>query len=150
MYAGNIDTPLTDHGRAEAKVAGQEAALFGIDLIVASPLVRALETAQIIAGEIGYELSDIITDPLLVERNLGSLQGTPWKLASEDADNHPDIESLEDLGGRAQRVLNFLQTQDAPNILVVGHGSFALALCDLVGYDTNGQQLPNAHIVQLI
>ncbi len=150
IYAGQIDTLLTEYGREQAKLAGEEAALFGIDQMVSSPLLRALETAQIIAKEIGYDKRAIITNELLVERSLGSLEGTSWLLNSEDSDQHPSIESLESLGGRAQQALNFLHSLDAPNILVVGHGSFALALCELVGYDAGGQELPNAHLVQLL
>src|SRR5690606_2527197 len=53
VFSGSIDTPLTDEGRKQAKRAGKLARDFGIDYIVSSPLARALETAQIIAGEIG-------------------------------------------------------------------------------------------------
>lgn len=149
-YAGQLDTPLTDYGREQAKVAGMEAKLFGIDLIVSSPLNRALETAHIIAREIGYPEIGIITNDLLKERSLGSLQGKPWKDFAENDSMFDDVESLEHLGGRAQQTLNYLQTLEAPNILVVGHGSFARALCDILNYDTGGKELPNAHIVELI
>lgn len=74
-YAGQLDTPLTDYGREQAKIAGMETALIGIDIIISSPLSRAYETAQIVAREIGYPEHDIITYDLLKERSLGSLQG---------------------------------------------------------------------------
>jgi broad specificity phosphatase PhoE len=148
-YAGQLDTPLTNYGREQAKLAGMEAKLLGIDLVVSSPLVRALESAQIIASEIGYPEDKIKINDLLQERSLGSLEGKPWKDYAEDDSVFHDIESLESLGARAQQALNYLQRLDASNVLVVGHGSFALALCDLVGYDTRGEELPNAHIVHL-
>lgn len=149
-YAGRLDTPLTDYGREQAKLAGMEAKLFGIDLIVASPMVRAHETAQIIAHECGYPENKIKTYDLLVERSLGSLEGKLWKDYTEDDSHFDDIESLEALGERAQKVLNYVEKQDAPNILIVGHGSFARALCDILNYDTHGEELPNAHVVELI
>jgi len=150
IYAGQTDTPLTDRGRSQAHTAGLQASLLGIDLIVASPLARALETATIIAEQVGYPVADILTNDLLKERSLGSLEGKSWQDYAEDEQLFPDIESLEHLGGRAQQALNYLRTLTAANVLVVGHGSFALALCELVGYDTGGQELPNAHVVQLI
>jgi uncharacterized phosphatase len=150
IYAGRLDTPLTDYGREQAKLAGMEANLFGIDLIVASPMVRALETAQIMAREMGYPEDKIKTHNLLVERSLGSLEGKSWKEYAEDDSVFHDLESLESLGERAQKILNYLHTLDAPNVLVVGHGAFARALCDLLNFDTHGEELPNAHVVELI
>ena len=150
IYAGQFDTPLTDYGREQAKIAGMEAVLFGIDLIVSSPLSRAFETATIIAEQIGYSRRDIRTSDLLKERSFGSLQGKSWHDYAEDDSVFKDVESLEHLGGRAQRFLNYVHKIDSPNILVVGHGSFANALCDIIGYDTNRQELPNAKIVQLL
>src|SRR5581483_5723923 len=55
-HAGRIDTPLTERGRQQAREAGKKAKAqkLHFDLIVSSPLSRALETARIIAKEIGY------------------------------------------------------------------------------------------------
>src|SRR5882762_6928889 len=78
IYAGQTDTPLTDLGREQAKLAGDRADGIQPDLIVSSPLVRALETAQIIAGEIGYPLGKIATNDIFKERSLGSLEGKSW------------------------------------------------------------------------
>jgi broad specificity phosphatase PhoE len=149
-YAGHLNTPLTGYGRERAKIAGMEAKLLGIDLIVSSPLARTMETARIIAHEMGYPVDKIRTNELLIERNLGGLQGKLWRDYAEDTTVFKDVESLESLGARAQQALNYLQKLDAPNVLVVGHGAFGLALCDIIGYDTHGKELPNAHVVELI
>src|SRR5690606_14158884 len=78
LYAGHTETPLTEEGRLQAKQAGQGATGLGIDLIVSSPLERALETAQIVAHEIGYPEESIITDDRLIERHFGQLEAQPY------------------------------------------------------------------------
>ncbi len=39
------------------------------DLLVSSPALRALTTAELVAGEIGYELKNIVTDERLYARD---------------------------------------------------------------------------------
>lgn len=152
-YAGQLDTPLTDRGREQAKTAGEKAKVerLHIDLIVASPLIRALETAHIIATEIGYPLDRIITNPLLMERNLGSLQGLSWREYGEDDSPFTNIETLAALLARAEQALDYLRSFPEDNILVVSHGSLSRALRQAIHPDqTYHEELPNAEIVQLI
>lgn len=78
VYAGRADTPLTETGRQQAKTAGEQARNLTMDCVVASPLKRALETAQIIAKEIDYPEGRIIINDLLTERDFGSMEGKPW------------------------------------------------------------------------
>lgn len=47
-----------------------------IDRIVSSPLIRARDTASIVAGIIGYT-KDIEVDPSITEYDMGVLTGTP-------------------------------------------------------------------------
>ena len=47
--SGRGDVPLTDRGRAQAQALAQRAAGEPINLILASPLQRAWETAQAVA-----------------------------------------------------------------------------------------------------
>ncbi len=69
---GSTDIPLNTIGREQAKTAGEVLLGQGIDLIVASPLSRALETAQIVGARLGLEP---IIDPRLIERNFGRFEG---------------------------------------------------------------------------
>jgi broad specificity phosphatase PhoE len=73
-FAGTIDTPLAEEGRAQAKMAGIKARELRIDLIVTSPLIRASETAEIIARQIGYPKDKIVLSRLLIERHWGDLE----------------------------------------------------------------------------
>ena len=58
------DRPLADRGRKEAPEMGRRLAKRHVkpDLLVSSPALRALTTAQLIADEIGYARKDITVD----------------------------------------------------------------------------------------
>jgi uncharacterized phosphatase len=127
LVAGSTETPLTAEGRRQAKYAGQRAKDLNIDYIVASPLSRARETAEIIAKEIGYPIDEIHINELFIERHFGELEGQPWN-PDLDLDGIVDIETVDTILERAKLALNFLHSLDAHNILVVSHGSFGRAL----------------------
>lgn len=150
LYAGQRDTPLTKLGREQAKQAGKQAEDLDIDLIVTSPLVRAHESAQIIAVAIDYPVNKIVTNNLFKERALGSLEGKPWNVSHEDEQKFPDMESKSALLDRVQKSLEFLRAQDAENILLVGHGTYATALRVMLNPGQTYEELPNALIVKLI
>jgi broad specificity phosphatase PhoE len=146
LFAGVTETPLTERGKVQATKAGYLLKLKcpKIDLIVASPLSRAYETAEIIAMQLGSPKSQIIKNELFIERNFGVLEGTSYKEFWVDH-NHKDLDALvgaenvEQLHARAIKAYSFLQTLEADNILVVSHGSFARALWRVV------KDLPHTH-----
>lgn len=125
--AGVIDTPLTDEGRAQATAAGKAAWHLGIEYIISSPLSRTLDTAKLIAKEIGYDENKIEVNPLFVERNFGVLEGQPYK-ADIDYDGIVDAEKTSDLLNRSERAIRYLESLPYEKILVVSHGSFGRAL----------------------
>jgi phosphohistidine phosphatase len=61
------DRPLADRGLREAPEMGKRLARRDVkpDLLVSSPALRALTTAQLIANEIGYEPTRIVVDDRL-------------------------------------------------------------------------------------
>ncbi|RJQ66251.1 histidine phosphatase family protein [Pseudonocardiaceae bacterium YIM PH 21723] len=52
------DTPLSDRGHAETREAAGRLAGIGIGRVVSSPLLRAVQTAQILAAELGIPLDE--------------------------------------------------------------------------------------------
>ena len=62
---GIVDPGLTDEGVQQAKLAGESLLSFDIRRIVASPYSRTLETAEIIAEQLGLPVA---IDPLVRER----------------------------------------------------------------------------------
>ena len=81
IWQGQLDYPLSDLGREQARRAGRalsEQLRTGgqkLDRFYASPLSRAYETASIIARETGFS-EGIVAMPGLAERRGGSLEGT--------------------------------------------------------------------------
>lgn len=149
-FAGQLDTPLTDLGREQARQAGIQAQTLGIQVIVSSPLSRALETAQIIAQAIDYPAADITVNDLFKERFLGSLQGRPWDTFDEAATTDNGAETDEALLERARTGLALLQEIEADTVLLVSHGSFSKALRKAIDLRNIYDEPANAEIVQLI
>ncbi|TDB73050.1 histidine phosphatase family protein [Micromonospora sp. KC723] len=106
---GQTDVPLNDLGREQARTAAPLLAGLRPDVIVASDLRRAVDTAAALAEVTGLPVR---TDARLRERHFGQWQGL---LLTEAAERFPDeyarwragdpdpgagIETLEDLGKR--------------------------------------------------
>jgi uncharacterized phosphatase len=70
---GATDVPLNDVGRGQATEAVTPLSQYQWDFVVASPLSRAAETADIIAADLGLEVVRHL--PALVERNYGPAEG---------------------------------------------------------------------------
>ncbi len=152
LIAGITETPLTDEGRKQAKAAGKLAKSYHVDLIVSSPMSRALETAHIIAREIGYSVDDILVHKLVLERDFGSLEGKPWS-PDLNLDGIADLETDDTLIARARLALKWLQSLPADNILVVSHGGFGRGLRSAIRQESaldHEVRLANAEIHQWI
>lgn len=166
IWSGHFDTLLVDEGRVQAQKAGESILeqSIHIDLIIASPLIRTQETARIIAEAIGYPVSKILTEQLLIERTFGILEG---KLSDKffeqykypDLDTVQGAETVEALQERAQKVFDTIQKRPEDNILLVGHGAFGRAIRRVakglphteeysISWEKN--YIPNAEIIQLV
>lgn len=66
LWQGVVDTELSERGIGEAKSVAEFFKSKKVDLIFSSPMKRALQTAQIIAQEIGYE-GELLIDNRLRE-----------------------------------------------------------------------------------
>src|SRR5579871_6042564 len=71
------DRSLTARGREDARRLGQALARRGVEfsLMVTSPLVRAVQTAEIVAAEIGYRDRITVTDLLVPEGTASHVVG---------------------------------------------------------------------------
>ncbi len=125
-WQGNADPALTDLGRLQAVHAASRVG--SVDVIVASPLIRALETAQLVSGQIG--VGPVVVDAGLAERDAGEWegltraeieQGWPGYLATEQ--RPPGYEPHEALIERARAALDRIHAEyDGADVLVVTHG----------------------------
>ena len=71
-WQGHADTPLNERGRAQARQLADELSGEGVSAVYASDLMRARETAEIIAGRLGRPVA---LDPRLREVDIGGWAG---------------------------------------------------------------------------
>ena len=71
----DFERPLKKRGKRDAAFAGERLGMEEIrpDLIVTSPARRALQTARIIAAEIGFPLDNILSDQTIYEAGVSAL-----------------------------------------------------------------------------
>ena len=143
LSQGRTDIPLNQVGIAQAQRAARTVAPVGIASIVASPLGRALHTAEIAAAAIGVTVE---TDPDLREVNFGAQEGLPmgdwyddWIAGTYTPDGGETFVELRD---RATGAINRALTRPAP-VLVVAHGALFRALRQAMGLEPN-IRTPNA------
>jgi broad specificity phosphatase PhoE len=89
-FQGRTDVPLNDEGVAQAHSAARRLQGVPVDIIVSSPLIRAIKTAEIIAAGASKPVS---IDVDLIECDFGSLEGRSIRAAM---DQH-GIAAMEDL-----------------------------------------------------
>jgi broad specificity phosphatase PhoE len=75
VWQGQMEFPLSEEGRLQARLAGKAMAGQPFDAIYSSPLGRAFETAEIIAREADFS-GAVVPIEGLMERRGGSLEGT--------------------------------------------------------------------------
>ncbi|MFH1146028.1 MAG: histidine phosphatase family protein [bacterium] len=130
---GRRDTELTEVGREQAKKVAEKLRNNKVQIIYASPLRRAYETARIIGTILGID--EIIADEHLMEREFGILTGKPVsdipkytdKILQADQVNYfLEVEGAEDfptLLVRGRKILQEIrQRHPSENVLIVTHG----------------------------
>ncbi|MCU0309818.1 MAG: histidine phosphatase family protein [Acidimicrobiales bacterium] len=125
-WQGRADPPLTELGRRQAFHAA--ARVGSVDVICASPLQRALDTARIISEQLG--VGPVVVDPDLAERDAGEWQGLtrveieqqwPGYLAADR--RPPGYEVHETLLARARGALDRIHHEfEGGEVLVLTHG----------------------------
>jgi 2,3-bisphosphoglycerate-dependent phosphoglycerate mutase len=150
---GRYDAPLTDVGRAQVLARTQQWQAAGVhfDLVIASPLQRAAETARIIAQALAVPIEP---DPDWMERDNGPIAGLPFAEAEarypKPAFRNPyepfcgTGESEWDLACRAARAVQKVIRRGPGRYLVVAHGNVLnAALRSIAGVPPlpNGQGL---------
>ena len=133
---GRTDIPLNEEGKRMARQACEKYKELNIDVCYCSPLVRALETAQIVLKN---RKIPIIKDKRLSEMSFGEYEGIENSLAIPDCPinvifNQPEkyiesvggAETFEQLFARTGSFLKEVvepQIQAGKDILIVGHGA---------------------------
>ena len=153
---GQIDIPLNDQGKLDAKKAKEKLKDINFDIVFSSPLSRALETAKIITD------NEIIIDNRLIERGNGTLEGCnnydiiqsiPW---NEERVVEYGVEPISVLRQRVNEFLDYIMDNyKDKNVLIVTHagngiqircyfegdppdgdfGSYRIGNCEILKYD---------------
>ncbi len=143
LSQGRTDIPLNKVGLLQAEREALTLRASGIATIVASPLVRARRTAEIVAAELRLPVQ---LDHDLAEVNFGEQEGQPMGDWYDDwiagTYTPADAESFQDLLDRGVRAVNRALEKPAP-VLVVAHGALFRALRLALGHEPN-VRTPNA------
>jgi broad specificity phosphatase PhoE len=119
-----VPVALTEAGREEARLLGQQIAHIAIDVCFHSRFGRTLETAQIALGRRDVPF---VTEPLLDDIDVGELEGKTlddyraWKRAHTRSDAFPGGESLDEAARRYARAFRTLLARPEQTILIVAH-----------------------------
>lgn len=149
---GDLDVPLTALGRQQATQVGLRIREFGtpVGVIVASPLQRTHETAEIIGRLLGGV--EVVIEPAFAERRLGA-----WNLRPIAETEHALVAGALPPGGEAdadfvERIATATQTLLLPRLaqrpLLVGSKGVARALRQLLGLPGR-TGLANGQLLQL-
>lgn len=125
---GISNSELNEVGKEQAKEAKKELDNKNIDLIISSPLIRAIQTAEIINKD---KNAQMIIDERICEINFGDIEGN---LYSDDYLNmnittkFNNGESFEEFFNRIYNFLDELKIKyNDKKILIVAHGCVARA-----------------------
>ncbi len=140
-FQGRTDIPLNEAGLAQARAAAPVVGSLRPQRIVASPLSRALVTAQTVGEHLGLEVS---THEGLVETHLGLWEGLTesevrsgypqeiqaWRAGVPDARSGLTGESKLDLARRTTAAVREIlsEADDGSTTLIVMHGGASRAL----------------------
>jgi probable phosphoglycerate mutase len=131
-WQGQADPPLSDLGRVQAREAAR--ALGAVDAVWASDLLRAAETATIIADHLG--VGPVVVDPDLRERDAGEFSGlTRGEIEDrypgylDDGRRPPGWEPDASLVERALRALRGIaEAVPGGDVVAVAHGGLVYAV----------------------
>lgn len=123
---GNPDIPvtLTEKGRDEARLLGEQIARIRLDVCICTRFTRTRETAEIALQ--GRDVP-IEIEPLLDDINVGDLDGIPleeyraWKREHTRRDPFPGGESLDAAARRYAQAFRKLLGRPETSLLVVTH-----------------------------
>ena len=152
-WQGHSDTHLNDAGLDQARRVAAE--LDRVDVVYASDLARARETAEIVADELGL---DVHVDPRLRERSFGAWEGLTapeiedqfaeelarWRIG--DGAGAADAEPFDAFAERVRSFLDdVLERHPEETVLVIAHGGSIRvihALASGLDYVRNHRSIP--------
>lgn len=129
VFQGHADIPLNEIGIEQAKETALKFEGVNVDMILVSPLQRAVQTAKYIS-----EIADvpITIEQRLIERCFGDMEGHPnredWNIRMMlDYEKNYDIENIEPIQSLFKRIYCFLdeitEKYKDKKVVLVTHGA---------------------------
>ena len=154
--SGRTDIPLTAKGLQQAQLLAEHAKGKGIEVIIASPLLRARQTAQAVSDAIGVPVQ---IDERLIELDFGVFEGGSrfdpefQRTRAQMPTRYPGGESAFDLAHRVYSCLEDVKRKYAgKTVLLVCHGGVCRMVRsyfeDLTNEEYGNYHAPNAELVE--
>ncbi|TCI34628.1 MULTISPECIES: histidine phosphatase family protein [Exiguobacterium] len=127
IIQGREDIPLNALGHRQAEESAAFLSQENWDVIVASPLTRAIDTAHYIAEACGIGPGEIIQDERFIEREFGHASGKPVPgiyeaVQADDQERVPGLESEDEMRARVLEGMEHLvEVHKGKRIIVVCH-----------------------------
>ena len=162
---GKLDLPLTALGRDQAARAGRWLRHKGISHVYAAPLLRARQTAHVLAEQLGLGEPEVIQD--LDEVRVGDLDtrddDDAWAqydvvfggwLNGDSSARFPGGESFAEASARYEGALKQIAARHPEGTVVAAtHGGIQLTvlprLCPTITFGPGGPQMPHVAINRL-
>jgi broad specificity phosphatase PhoE len=160
-FQGHLPVPLDATGREQAAALAEAAAGVELTSLWCSPLVRARETADIVAARIGLEPQEDArfaetdtgdwTDRSFAEVRAEDPEGFARFQRSDPTFRYPGGESFAEQSARVQEALRdrYADTEELPALVVCHRGVIRLAFAALGDESAGAQEVANAAIVTL-
>ena len=157
LIQGQRDVPLSDEGIKDAEELKDLVSKLDIDVVISSPLERAIDTAKIITDN-KYPIN---IDDRIIERDWGLLEGVKfdtvdsyknWDFNINTDDNH--IEKVRDFLKRLSEFLEDIRVRyDNKKVLVVAHSAVLRGMHYIInGIPEDGDllkiEIPNLRIIE--
>lgn len=143
---GRRESPLSENGKVQAKVAGEFLSMIDFHKVFTSPLSRAIETAKI-ATRNKYSVN---IENRLIERSCGEFEGLPFDAIDRekywnyyDDSQYISVEPIKELFDRVHKFLDELKKDYGDkDILIVTHNGVTKAIkCYFEGIPEDGDLL---------
>ena len=140
VLQGQLDIPLNEKGRQQARDAAKELQGIVFDKIYSSPLIRAVETGELASG---VDRENFIMDRRIREIGVGEAEGKPFASlgagfsdffgAPEQYKPCNGAESFSELVERVGEFLAEIKTDKEENVLILSHGAAIHAMLLVIG-----------------
>ena len=153
---GRTDVELTEEGRRQAEELAESLTGRGVDVILASPMKRAIETARAVSRRCGVPVE---VDRRLIEQDYGIYEGADrldpgfGAVKRTFAVRYPGGESMMDVAGRVYPLLKELKDRyPGRTVLLVCHGGVCRVIRSYFEDMTNEEfprwSVPNAAMAE--